>query len=117
VALQESDLRPDAVGATTRFGIAKGLWQLMPATASQYGLQTGPLLELPRFDPSDQRFDPSAATRAAARYLSDLYRGEAQASGLLVLASYNWGPKRVKKRIRAMNENPLSDFGRIPART
>ena len=35
VALQESDLRPDAVGPTTRFGIAKGLWQLMPATASQ----------------------------------------------------------------------------------
>jgi membrane-bound lytic murein transglycosylase D len=106
VALQESDLRPDAVGPTTRFGIAKGLWQLMPATASQYGLQTGPLLELPRFDPADQRFDPPAATRAAARYLGDLYRGEAQASGLLVLASYNWGPTRVKKRIRAMNENP-----------
>lgn len=106
VALQESDLRPDAVGPTTRFGIAKGLWQLMPATANQYGLQTGPLLELPRFDPADQRFDPPAATRAAARYLGDIYRGEAQASGLLVLASYNWGPTRVKKRIRAMNENP-----------
>ena len=67
---------------------------------------TGPLLGLRQFDPDDQRFDPDAATQAAARYLRDLYRGEAQASGLLVLASYNWGPTRVKKRIRAMKENP-----------
>ena len=124
VGLQESDLRADAVGPETRFGIAKGLWQLMPATANQYGLRTGPLLELPRFDPADERFDPSAATQAAARYLGDLYRGEAQASGLLVLASYNWGPTRVKKRIRAMNENPrdrnfwaLLAQGHIPKET
>ena len=106
VALQESDLRPQAVGPETRFGIAKGMWQLMPETAGQYGLRTGPLLGLRQFDPDDERFDPGAATEAAARYLRDLYRGEAQASGLLVLASYNWGPTRVKKRIRAMKENP-----------
>ena len=106
VALQESDFRPQAVGPETRFGIAKGMWQLMPQTAGQYGLRAGPLLGLPQFDPDDQRFDPDAATQAAARYLRDLYRGEAQASGLLVLASYNWGPTRIKKRIRAMKENP-----------
>ncbi len=106
VALQESDFRAQAVGPETRFGIAKGMWQLMPETAGQYGLRTGPLLGLPKFDPADERFDPDAATQAAARYLRDLYRGEAQASGLLVLASYNWGPTRVKKRIRAMKENP-----------
>jgi hypothetical protein len=106
VALQESDFRPQAVGPETRFGIAKGMWQLMPETAGQYGLRTGPLLGLPKFDPDDDRFNADAATQAAARYLRDLYRGEAQASGLLVLASYNWGPTRVKKRIRAMKENP-----------
>jgi hypothetical protein len=106
VALQESDFRPKAVGPETRFGIAKGMWQLMPETAGQYGLRTGPLLGLRQFDPDDERFDPGPATQAAARYLRDLYRGEAQASGLLVLASYNWGPTRVKKRIRAMKENP-----------
>lgn len=106
VALQESDFRPDAVGPTTRFGIAKGMWQLMPATAAQYGLRNGPLQELPDYDPDDERFDPSAATQAAARYLGDLYRGEAQASGLLVLASYNWGTTRVRNRIREMQENP-----------
>ena len=86
--------------------IAKGIWQLMPETAIQYGLRTGPLLDVPQFDPADERFDAEAATRAAARYLGDLYRGEAQASGLLVLASYNWGTTRVRNRIRAMKENP-----------
>jgi len=106
VALQESDFRPHAVGPETSFGIAKGIWQLMPQTASRYGLHTGPLLGLPKFDPDDERFDPAASTQAAARYLRDLYRGEAQASGLLVLASYNWGPTRVRKLIRAMKENP-----------
>jgi len=106
VALQESDFRPQAIGPETRFGIAKGMWQFMPETGTQYGLRPGPLQALPEYDPEDERFDHIAASEAAARYLRDLYRGEAQASGLLVLASYNWGPTRVKKRIRAMKENP-----------
>jgi membrane-bound lytic murein transglycosylase D len=106
LALQESDFRSDAVGPQTRFGIAKGMWQFIPTTANQYGLQVGPLIEHPGFDPDDQRFDPVAASDAAARYLADLYRDEAQASGLLVLASYNWGTTRVRDRIRAMKENP-----------
>jgi len=106
VALQESDFQPQAVGPETRFGIAKGMWQLMPDTATHYGLRMGPLLAAPQFDPNDERFDSTAATQAAARYLGDLYRGEAQASGLLVLASYNWGTTRVRKRILAMKENP-----------
>lgn len=118
VALQESDFRPQAVGPQTRFGIAKGLWQLMPETAIHYGLSTGPLLDLPEYDPADQRFDAVAATGAAARYLADLYRGEAQASGLLVLASYNWGTTRVRNHIRAMKENPRDrNFWRLLAQT
>lgn len=118
VALQESDFRPEAVGPETRFGIAKGIWQLMPETAIQYGLRTGPLLDVPQFDAADQRFDTAAATQAAARYLGDLYRGEAQASGLLVLASYNWGTTRVQKRIQAMKENPRDrNFWRLLAQT
>jgi len=118
VALQESDFRQQAVGPETRFGIAKGLWQLMPETAVHYGLQMGPLLDAPQFDPADQRFDVKAATDAAARYLADLYRGEAQASGLLVLASYNWGTTRVRNRIREMKENPRDrNFWRLLAQT
>jgi soluble lytic murein transglycosylase-like protein len=106
VALQESDFHHDAVGPATRFGIAKGLWQFMPETAAHYGLRTGPLRDQRSYDPDDQRFDPAAASDAAARYLRDLYSGDAQASGLLVLASYNWGTTRVRNRIRAMKENP-----------
>jgi membrane-bound lytic murein transglycosylase D len=118
VALQESDFLPQAIGPETRFGIAKGLWQLMPETAIQYGLRTGPLLDVPQYDPADQRFDAAAATGAAARYLADLYRDEAQASGLLVLASYNWGTTRVRNRIRAMKENPRDrNFWRLLAQT
>lgn len=118
VALQESDFREQAIGPETRFGIAKGLWQLMPETAIQYGLRTGPLLDQPQYDPEDQRFDAEAATSAAARYLADLYRDEAQASGLLVLASYNWGTTRVRNRIRAMKENPRDrNFWRLLAQT
>lgn len=106
LAMQESDFRTDAVGPETRFGIAKGMWQFMPATANHYGLQVGPLIAQAEFDPDDQRFDPVAASDAAAQYLADLYRDEAQASGLLVLASYNWGTTRVRDRILAMKENP-----------
>jgi pSer/pThr/pTyr-binding forkhead associated (FHA) protein len=118
VALQESDFLPRAIGPQTRFGIAKGMWQIMPETAIQYGLRPGPLLDVPEFDPADERFDAAAATGAAARYLADLYRGEAQASGLLVLASYNWGTTRVRKRIQAMEENPRDrNFWRLLAQT
>ena len=66
----------------------------------------GPLVELPRHDPMDDRFDAQRSTDAAARYLRDIYYNEAQASGLLVIASYNWGPTNIRKRISQMPENP-----------
>ncbi|MBW2369048.1 MAG: FHA domain-containing protein [Deltaproteobacteria bacterium] len=106
IALQESDFKAQAIGPRTRFGIAKGFWQFIPTTAAQYGLQTGPLVELPRYDPKDERFDFDKATRAAARYLHYIYSTEAQASGLLVVASYNWGYNNVRRRIRKMPTNP-----------
>jgi hypothetical protein len=102
VALKESGFDSQAIGPKTRFGIAKGMWQFIPTTARRYGLRTGPLVELPIHDPYDDRFRPELATRAAARYLRDIYSKEAQASGLLVIASYNWGPNNVRKRIREM---------------
>ena len=63
-------------------------------------------MELPRHDPTDDRFDTQRATEAAARYLRDIYNKDAQASGLLVIASYNWGPTNIRKRIRDMPDNP-----------
>jgi len=106
LALQESSFNRHAVGPETRYGYAKGIWQFIPATARKYGLRTGPLVELPRFDPRDQRFNFTLATEAAARYIRDLYNTDAEASGLLVMASYNWGLNNIRKLIRGMPENP-----------
>ncbi|GAB4375750.1 MAG: hypothetical protein Kow0042_21400 [Calditrichia bacterium] len=106
VGLQESNFDVRTVGPRTRFGIAKGIWQFIPATAERYGLHTGPLVGVRKFDPKDQRMDFQKSTRAAARYLRDIYNTEAQASGLLVIASYNWGERRIRELVRQMPKNP-----------
>jgi len=106
LALQESNFNKDAIGPETRWGIAKGIWQFIPDTGRRYGLQPGPLLKERKYDPRDDRFDFAKATRAAASYLKDIYTTEAQASGLLVMASYNWGENRVRKILRGMPEDP-----------
>jgi len=54
----------------------------------------------------DERHDPAKATAAAARYLEDIYSTDAQASGLLVLASYNMGETRVRALLRSLPESP-----------
>ena len=115
VVLKESGFDNEAIGPKTRFGIAKGMWQFIPTTARRYGLRTGPLVELPMHDPKDDRFKPELAARAAARYLRDIYSKDAQASGLLVMASYNWGPNNVLRRIRQMPNNPRErNFWELP---
>jgi len=106
LALQESDFNVNTCGPKTRFGIAKGMWQFIPATAQQYNLQTGPLADVRQPDPRDDRHDFEKSTAAAARYLKFIYDTDAQASGLLVMASYNWGEERVIKRIKQMPQNP-----------
>jgi len=106
LALQESNFRSHAVGPMTRYGIAKGIWQFIPMTASHYGLKVGPRYEERVYDPHDERYNFERATDAAARYLKDINSTEAQASGLLVMASYNWGDTRTRKIIGQMPENP-----------
>jgi membrane-bound lytic murein transglycosylase D len=106
LALQETNYQPQAVGPPTRYGRAKGMWQFIPATAKRYGLRVGPLQDLAQFDPEDERHDVAKATQAAARYLKDIYRTDAQASGLLVMASYNWGEGNIIKRLRQMPKDP-----------
>jgi membrane-bound lytic murein transglycosylase D len=106
LALQESDYKRNSIGPKTRFGIAKGIWQFIPVTATHYGLRTGPLLEKASYDPKDERFDFEKATQAAAGYIREIYTTDAQASGLLVMASYNWGEYHVIERIRDMPNNP-----------
>jgi hypothetical protein len=106
LGLQESSFNEKACGPPTRFGIAKGMWQFIPTTARNYGLRTGPMAELAQFDPEDERHDFQKSTRAAAEYIRYIYDTQAQASGLLVMASYNWGEHRVIKLINTMPENP-----------
>ena len=106
LALQESDFNPYAVGSPTRRGYAKGMWQFIPETAVKYGLRLGPLVDLPRTDVGDDRHDYQKETSAAALYLQDLYTTDAQASGFLVMACYNWGEGQVLPLVRSMPANP-----------
>jgi len=126
LALQESKLDPRAVGPSTAFGVPKGMWQLIPRTAEAYGLRLGPLEGERVYDPLDERHDVARATAAAARYLSDIYETDAQASGLLVMAAYNLGEPRLLRLIRSMPESPadrnfwalLEKYGdRVPKET
>ena len=66
------------------------------------------------------------AAPAATDYLKKIYSRDAQASGLLVLASYNWSEGRVRKYINELTRNPeernfwklLSAYGdKIPRET
>jgi len=106
LALQESNFQPQIVGPPTRYGRAKGMWQFIPETGRRYGLRPGPLQHLGEYDPADERHDFAKSTHAAAKYLKDIYRTDAQASGLLVMASYNWGEGNIIKRLRQMPANP-----------
>lgn len=106
LALQESGFDSKAIGPKTRLGYAKGMWQFVSPTAKDFGLKTGPLQHLAEYDPDDERFDFSKATDAAARYIKRIYLTDAQASGLLVIASYNWGEGNVTRMIKQMPLNP-----------
>jgi hypothetical protein len=106
LALQESDFDPYNNGPVTRKGIAKGMWQFIPETAIKYDLHLGPLVDLRRPDPSDDRDHWDKETKAAASYIKDLYSTDAQASGLLVMACYNWGEHSVLPLVRSMPLNP-----------
>lgn len=106
LALQESDFIPDRVGPQTRWGYAKGAWQFIPTTARRYGLNPGLKADTDAVDPLDERQNFFLATDAASRYLLDLHGTLTQASGLLVMASYNWGEHRVLPRL---NDLPTPD--------
>ena len=106
LALQESNFNEQAIGPQTRYGHAKGMWQFITPTANRFGLQIGPLYDQPVYDPQDERFNFVKATVAAMKYIRELNNSGAQASGLLVMASYNWGEGNVRQIIDQMPPNP-----------
>ncbi|MBM0654269.1 transglycosylase SLT domain-containing protein [Capnocytophaga genosp. AHN8471] len=89
LAIIESALNPKA---RSRAG-ATGLWQFMYATGKSYGLEVNNYV--------DERSDPVRSTKAAAKYLNELYKifGDWD----LALAAYNSGPGNVTKAIRRSN--------------
>ena len=118
LALQESDFNADAVGPDTRWGRAKGMWQFIPTTAERYGLDPGALAETAQRDPADDRMDFTLASDAAARYLRDLHGILTQASGLLVMAAYNWGEHRVAPRLESLptpRDVFQAEFAEVPS--
>ncbi len=91
---------------------AAGMWQIMPRTARTLGLELDATL--------DERLDPEAATRAAARYLvksrnslTELARSidpniTDQEINPFVITSYNYGLNGMRRAIRAVGPDYLS---------
>jgi membrane-bound lytic murein transglycosylase D len=69
---------------------ALGLWQFIPSTGSEWGLQQTAML--------DERVDVQKSTVSAAKYLKALYTKFHNWN--LVLAAYNWGSGSVEKALK-----------------
>jgi membrane-bound lytic murein transglycosylase D len=96
LAVVESALEPRALSHAG----AVGLWQFMAPTGRFYGLRVDSQV--------DERCDPRASTKAAVKYLKDLY---AQfGSWELAIAAYNSGSGRV---IRAVKRGRSTDYWEI----
>lgn len=85
LACVESYLNPRALSGAK----AAGIWQFMPATAKQYGLEVN--------DEVDERYNLVKATEAAAKYLQaarDKY-----GDWMTAMASYNAGQGRISSEL------------------
>ncbi|MCF0212916.1 MAG: lytic transglycosylase domain-containing protein [Muribaculaceae bacterium] len=90
LACIESYLNPRAVSSSK----AAGVWQFMPTTAREYGLEVN--------DNVDERYDIELSTEAACKYLNNAR--SRFADWLTVGASYNAGMGRISKEVEAQGQ-------------
>ncbi|WP_457678486.1 lytic transglycosylase domain-containing protein [Thermovibrio sp.] len=103
LAIVESNGEPWAV---SKVGAA-GLWQLMPETARRLGLKVNRFI--------DERFDVEKSTRAAAKYLKELYRTFKRWD--LAIAAYNAGPGTIERRLKVLGDKDFWDLTKLPDET
>ncbi len=81
---------------------AAGIWQFMPATARRYDMRVGPRI--------DERRDPIASTRAAARFLEALH--DALGTWPLAITAWNHGPEGVARAVRVVGTRDIGTIVR-----
>ena len=83
-----------SIRATSRMG-AVGLWQFMPSTGKNLGLEINSLV--------DERCDVLKSTRAACKFLAYLYK--VYGDWTLAIAAYNCGPGNVSRALARAGES------------
>lgn len=96
LAMIESGFNPKAYSPAG----ARGMWQFIKSTGLHYGLAINKDV--------DERCDPEKSTRAAAKYLLDLYKRFG--SWYLAAASYNCGERRVQQELSKSNNQNFCKF-------
>ena len=96
LACIESTMNPRAVSPAK----AAGLWQFMPSTGKEYGLEVNEYV--------DERFDPEKETEAACRYLKNALKRYGNWES--VAASYNAGMGRISSELSAQGVDSAFDL-------
>jgi hypothetical protein len=95
LCMAESSLNPNAVSVAK----ASGLWQIMPKTGEQYGLEVGSEV--------DERFHLEKSTEVACKHLLESYA--LFGSWTLAAAAYNLGNNGVSTRMSKQGTNNYYD--------
>ncbi len=96
LAVIESFLNPRVVSPAK----AAGIWQIMPATGREYGLEVN--------NDIDERFHVEKSTRAACKYLKEAYAK--YGNWATVAASYNAGMGRITTELEKQKEENAFDL-------